>query len=307
MLTNFFGKSKPINFIIVSISVISWVFIKLIIEPEKLNSPQALVEYSLITIGYLFLLFLLNFIVKKNRLTRVNTYPILFFSCFLFLIPPPFAEINYLLSNIFLFLALRRIWSLASEKNMERKILDASLWISLATLFYFWSIVLMVVLFISILQTGYKNLKLLWIPFIGVFTVFILATTYFSAVNDAPFWFMEIAIKAEIDFSAYNSTSLLVTVFLFIILIIWGLLQRAFNVSKGSLKEKLHFKILFIVTVAFFVVVLLNPIKNGAELLFIIGPLAIITTNLIENHRVFWVKELFIWLIVLAPIIINLL
>jgi len=190
---------------------------------------------------------------------------------------------------------------------MERKILDASLWISLATLFYFWSIVLMVVLFISILQTGYKNLKLLWIPFIGVFTVFILATTYFSAVNDAPFWFMEIAIKAEIDFSAYNSTSLLVTVFLFIILIIWGLLQRAFNVSKGSLKEKLHFKILFIVTVAFFVVVLLNPIKNGAELLFIIGPLAIITTNLIENHRVFWVKELFIWLIVLAPIIINLL
>lgn len=307
MLTNFFGKSKPINFILVSIFIISWIFFKLVIEPEKLNSPQVLVNNSLTTLGYLFLLFLLNFIVKKNRLTGTNTYSILFYSCFLIMIPQPFAESDFLLSNLFLLLALRRIWSLASEKNMERKILDASIWISLATLFYFWSVLLIVVLFILVLQIGYKNLKLLWIPFVGVFAVFILATAYYSVVNDTIFWFTETEIKAKVNYSSYNSLSLLVTVFLFIIIMIWGLVQKAIKVSKGSLKEKLNFKILFIVTLAFFVMALLNPVKNGTELLFIIAPLAIISTNLIENRKTFWAKELFLWIVVLVPFIINLL
>lgn len=306
MFTNFFDKSKPINFIIVSIFIISWIFMKLVIEPEKLNSPQVLVDYSLTALGYLFLLFLLNFIVKKNRLTRANTYSILFFSCFLIMIPPPFVESSFLLSNLFLVLALRRIWSLASENNMERKILDASIWISLATLFYFWSILLIVVLFIFIIQIGYKNLKLLWIPFVGVFTVFVLITTYNLVANDTLFWFMGIEIKTGFDNFAYKSVPLLITIFLFIIIMIWGLAQKAFSVSKGSLKEKLNFKILFIVTVTFVVMVLLNPVKNGTELLFIIAPLAIIATNLIENLRTFWMKELFLWLVVLLPIIINL-
>jgi len=97
---------------------------------------------------------------------------------------------------------------------MERKILDASIWISIATLFYFWSVLLIVVLFISILLIGYKNLKLLWIPFVGVFAVFILTTAYYSVVNDTIFWFTEIEVKAEFDYSSYNSLSLLVTIFL---------------------------------------------------------------------------------------------
>jgi len=88
---------------------------------------------------------------------------------------------------------------------------------------------------------------------------------------------------------------------------IWGLVQKVINVSKGSLKEKLNFKILFIVTLAFFAMALLNPAKNGTELLFIITPLAIIATNLIENIRTFWAKELFLWLVVLVAISINLL
>jgi len=307
MLTTFFGKSKPINFIIVSIFIISWIFLKLVIEPENLNNPQVLVNNSLITLGYLFLLFLINFIVKKNRLTGANTYTILFFSCFLTMIPPPFAESNFLLSNLFLLLALRRIWSLASEKNLERKIFDASIWISLAALFYFWSLLLLLVLFISILQIGYKNLKLLWIPFVGVFAVFILTTAYNSIVNDALFWFMETEIKVEVNYATYNSLPLLVIIVFFVIMMIWGLAQKAFSVSKGSLKEKLNFKILFIVSLAFFAMVLLNPIKNGTEFLFIITPLAIITTNLLENRKAFWVKELILWFVVLLPIIINLL
>lgn len=307
MLTNFFDKSKPINFIIVSILIISWIFIKLAIDFENLSKPQALLNNSLIIIGYLFLLFLINFIVKKNRLTGANTYSILFFFCFLIMIPPPFADSKILLANIFLVLALRRIWSLVSEKNLERKILDASLWISLATLFYFWSILLIVVLFISILQIGQKNLKLLWIPFLGVFAVFLLTTVYNLVINDTFLWFLETDIKVGFDYSEYNKAPLLIMIVFFFIMMIWGLAQKAFSVLRGSLKEKLNFKILFIVTLTFLFMVLLNPIKNGTEWLFIITPLAIITTNLIENRKTFLGNELLLWFVVLLPIIINLL
>ena len=303
MLTTFFGKSKPINFIIVSIFIICWIFIKLTIGFESLNQPQGLIYNSFITLGYLFLLFLINFIVKKNRLTGTNTYSILFFSCFLIMIPPPFIDSDILLSNIFLVLALRRIWSLASEKNMEKKILDASIWISLATLFYFWSLLLFVVLIISILQIGHKTLKLLWIPFIGFFAVFILTSAYNVIVNDSLLWFMETKVMIGVDFSTYKKFPLLIIIAFFFILMIWGLVQKGFSVSKGSLKEKLNFKILFIVTFTFLFMVLLYPVKNGMEWLFIITPLAIIATNLLENQRTFWVKEILLWIVVLLPFI----
>ena len=303
MLTTFFGKSKPINFIIVSIFIICWIFIKLTIGFENLNQPQGLINNSFIALGYLFLLFLINFIVKKNRLTGTNTYSILFFSCFLIMIPPPFIESDILLSNIFLVLALRRIWSLASEKNLEKKILDASIWISIATLFYFWSLLLFVVLIFSILQIGQKNIKLLCIPFIGVFAVFILTTAYNVIANDSLLWFMETKVMIGDDFATYQKFPLLIIIAFFFILMIWGLVKKVFIVSKGSLKEKLNFKILFIVTLTFLFMVLLYPVKNGMEWLFIITPLAIIATNLLENQRTFWVKEILLWIVVLLPFI----
>ncbi len=305
MLTNFFGKSKPINFIIVSIYIISWILFKLIIEPGKPINAQAFAIRILIILGFFLLLFLLNFIIRKNQLTKANTYSILFFSCFIAMTPGLINDGDTLLANLFLLLALRRILSMPSGKNMEKKILDASIWISVASLFYFWSVLLFIVLFISILQSGSKNLKLLLIPFVGFLTVLTLVTTYSLLANDSFLWFLDIKTNISFDYSAYQSTPLIIPISFFSITMIWGIIQKAFSISKSSLKEKANFKTLFIVILTFVIMVLLDPNKNGGELLFIMAPLAIITTNIIEIRKEFWVKELFLWTVVLLPVIIN--
>ncbi len=212
MLTNFFGKSKPINFILVSCYVITGYLFHLIMVSEIQISLQQIVKHILIIFASLFLLFLLNFIVRKNHLTKVNTYSVLLFGCFMTLIPVFFSETNLLLSNVFLLLALRRILNFPSGENMEKKVLDAAIWISLASLFYFWSFVFFLVLFTAILQNNSKNLKTLLIPFVGMGAVFVLATTYSLIVADSFLWFSNIENTISLDFSVYKEDNLLIPV-----------------------------------------------------------------------------------------------
>jgi hypothetical protein len=52
-----------------------------------------------------------------------------------------------------------------------------------------------------------------------------------------------------------------------------------------------------------FVVAFLSPEKTGGEVIFIFGPLGIITANYLETKKDFWFKEVLLWLVVLLPII----
>ena len=159
MLTSFFGKSKPINFLIVSMFIIIGCFFRIIIDTGEQYNLQIFTRQFITLLICFFSLFLLNFIIRKNRLTKINTYPILLFSCLIILIPAVFSETNLLLANLFLLLSLRRILSLTSEKNLEKKILDASIWISIASLFYFWSILFFIILIIALFQRGIKTIR----------------------------------------------------------------------------------------------------------------------------------------------------
>ncbi len=123
MLTSFFGKSKPINFLIVSMFIIIGCFFRIIIDTGEQYNLQIFTRQFITLLICFFSLFLLNFIIRKNRLTKINAYPILLFSCLIILIPAIFSETNLLLANLFLLLSLRRILSLTSEKNLEKKFL----------------------------------------------------------------------------------------------------------------------------------------------------------------------------------------
>ena len=204
MLTSFFGKSKPINFVIFgAVIFLGYVFGALVQVENALNLSQLLINFFFI--GWaIFAIFLLDFIVRKNDLTYKNTYTVLLFTCFLITLPVIFLDRNILFANVFLLMAFRRLASLSSEKNTERKILDASLWITVAALFYFWSILFFVLLFFSIVQKPETNHRLFIIPFIGFIAIFILSVSFHLLMDDSFLWITEWIPSISLDFSAYN-------------------------------------------------------------------------------------------------------
>ncbi|MFT5077455.1 MAG: hypothetical protein ACI85B_002526 [Flavobacteriaceae bacterium] len=302
MLTSFFSISKPINFIIVSVFLLFGYSLWIFLNPIEALSLSFFINYILIALVFIFLILLLDFIVRKNSLTDKNNLSIILFCCFILLFPAVFSENNIIISNLFLLLALRRIVSITSVKNTNKKLLDATLFITIASLFYFWSLLYFIVLYIGILQNPKKTANHFLIPIVGFLSVFTLTTTYYLLMNDSFFWFLKIDRSIGIDFSAYQSFSLLIPASIIIALTIWTLFYRISKFSTIAKKAKSNYTLLILVLVISFLIGFLSSTKNGAEFFFVLASLSIITTSYIEGIKEFWFKELLLWVLVLLPI-----
>lgn len=127
----------------------------------------------------------MNFISLKNALTQNDNYAILLFLVFILLFPSVLNNIKIVLSNVFLLLALRRLISLKTLNSSKEKIFDASFWIFLSAIFHFWSILYIILVFISIIFHSGKEYKNWILPFVSFLCVWILyiATSLFLFGN----------------------------------------------------------------------------------------------------------------------------
>ena len=304
MLTSFFSNSKPFHFIVVSLLLFAGCFVYLFQGyNEAINSSDLTVPFFQ-SFVFLLLFLLLSFIIKKNRLTQSNSYALFIFCSFILAVPILFKEYDTVFSLLFLLLAMRRILSLTSKKDMEKKILDASIWITIASLFYFWSILFFIVLFIAIIQLASKNFRLVIIPFVGFFSIFILTTAYQLIINDALWWFLEYIPQIGFDFSSYYSLSLLIPTIFIVVLGLLGALYKAINFSNTPLKEKSKYWLLIFSLLIGILIIILTDYKNGNELIFLFVPISIFTAMFLEKIDKKWITEILLWLIIITPITI---
>ncbi|MFT4802761.1 MAG: hypothetical protein ACI93N_002542 [Flavobacteriaceae bacterium] len=304
MLTSFFSNSKPFHFIVVSLLLFVGCFIYIILDVNEAINYAEIATTLLQNAVVLLLFLLLSFIIKKNRLTKLNSYALFLFCCFILTNPILFKESEPVFSLLFLLLALRRILSISSKKNSEKKILDASIWITIAALFYFWSILFFIILFIAIIQLASKNYKLVFIPFVGFISIFILTTAYQVFGNDSLWWFLEYKQQISFDFSPYYSLKAIIPAIFIMSLGIFGILYKSIYTSNTPLKEKSKYWILIFSLLIGLILIVLTNNKNGSELIFLLAPISIFTTNFLETISKKWISELFLWLVFVFPIVI---
>lgn len=302
MLTSFFYKSKPIHFVLflffLVVGSVFWFFYKSELAFNSQNSIQILKSILILV----FSLSVLDFIINKNSLTHKNSYATLLFVCFVFMFPTILTDQNSMVANLFLLLAFRRLLSLSSEKKTTKKILDTSIFIGLASLFCFWSILFFVVLFLAILQKPTKTYKHFLIPFVGFFAVVALATVYGLFFYDTFTWLSTISTELNLNFYTYNPLYLLIPLSFVLVLFIWIVLHFKSLFVAIKLNKKPAQRLVLLSLIIFFILVLLTPHKTGAEFLFILAPLSILVTNYLETLKEIWFKEILLWVIVLLPI-----
>lgn len=307
MITSIFSKSKPINFVIV--------FFMALLAFLIANVEQVIGSINLNTICYKLLLFcvvytsilILNFIVGKNKLTQNNNYEILLYALFLLAIPDALNDNNVIFSNLFVFFGLRRLISLRSQKNINKKLFDTSFWFAIAALFYFWSILFFVLILIALALYTDNKIKHWIIPFVGVAAVFLLSLSisviyynnFFGAFKSLP--------EVSFDFSGYNSISYIIPL---TILFSFGAWSSWFYIKevRGKMKNfRPSFKIVLYAVLVALAILILAPNKNGSEFLFMFAPLSIIITNYIETIQEKWFKEVFLGVLVVLPFVLLML
>lgn len=303
MLTSFFGNSRPINFIIVAVYLAFFYFAANFNIFFSSHVSTMLREAGMFLVLILSV-FILNFISGRNELTGKNAYKSILFAGFLSMFAAAMQNNDVILANLFLLLALRRILSLRSHKEIVRKIFDATFWVGVASLFYFWSILFLVVVFFGLLVHVGHRFKNWLVPFIAILTLISLVTCGDLLLTDTFYTFSDWYQESNFNFQAYRQPIILIPAAFLFALTLWSsffyllIIQKAGANAKSSL-----FLILLCAGVALTVGVL-APNKNGSELLFFFAPLAIIVTNYFQHLNDKWFKEILFLAIVLLPILL---
>jgi hypothetical protein len=282
MITSVFKKSTPLNFSLVVFLILFFFLTYQIQDLSWTNSALMIFEKVGLLSVLLASIFIENFVSKKNGLSKDSSYTVLFYLLFLLFFPSILNNINLIFSNFFILLALRRLISLQSLTASKEKIFDASLWVFVASLFHFWSIIFIVLVFISIMfhvARDYRN----WIlPFIAFFAVGIIFT-FFSLVFDLNgFEYINRNVKTSFEIIYFTNNyqnaalSIYATVALFFVISMFATLSNRPLVLHSSFKK---------VIASFFIgvlVFLVSSNKSNDLLIFTIAPLAMMATAHIE-------------------------
>ncbi len=302
MITRFFSTSKPIHLVLVSFFVLAlFLVVRSGYYSNGINAFQILKELLLYGVTLLSI-FVLSFFVNKNNLTKQNSFKILFFSLFLACIPETIQHGNIIISNVFILFAIRRIISLRSNLYIKKKLFDAAFWIALASLFYFWSILFLILVFTALIFFSIGQVNNWIIPFTGILTVILIVISYYIVTENS---FGDIYMYIDgfsFDFSNYNKLSLIISITIILSLGIWALFFYIKKLQDKSRAYRPSFILILIALIIGITIIVIGPNKNGSEFIFMFAPLAIIMTNYIESIKETWFAEVYVWLLVFTPI-----
>ena len=304
MITSVFKKSSPINLILVIILILVFFLLYQFQDLTWMNFASSILNKVLIFTVILASIFITNFIAKKNGLSKDSSYAIFFYFLFLLFFPSIFDNTNLIASNFFILLALRRLISLQSLKASKEKIFDASLWIFVAALFHFWSIIYIVLVFISIIFHVARDYKNWVLPFIAFFAVGITSMLFSIIFDKDVFGYINAnaIINFNIDYFTNNyqnaSFSIYLTIAMFFVISMIVSLPNRPLVLNSSYKKIIGSFFIGIVIFA------ISSNKSNDLLVYTIAPLAIMATSHIEVKQLQLKQEMVLCVLILCGLFV---
>ena len=300
MISSIFGKTKPVNFVILFSFILLIYPISIVFVLNRDISSLHPIKEIIVLAVLLFSVFIMDFIVKRNKLTKNNSYTILFFSMLLMVFPATLGDSNAIFCNLFLLLAIRRILSIKSLKNIRLKIFDASLWILVGSLFYDWGILFMVLVLSAIFIYEPKNIRN-WLVILSSTICFVLILIGFLSVFDQTDWILEhyrfhLEFKNDLGFALVPSAKIGFYIVLNLVLVFWAFLK----LGKAGVGRIIMIRL---VVLSFALGLLLNLLvlsKDSHALIITFFPSVILMTNYVQSIK----REKFREILLIASILI---
>ncbi|WP_248331821.1 DUF6427 family protein [Aquimarina acroporae] len=300
MLSSFFSKSKPINYIVVALYML---ILFCIAQYKKgvIEESRDIILIILSGILYILPMLLLNYVVQRNDLTEKGTYTILLYAFLTALLPGSLVNIHILIASAFVLLGLYNILRLKDEKQIKAKIFNASLCIGVATIAYFWSLGFIVFVYLGVLYFEPKNYRNWIIPILGVLTVYLFANCFTLFFYDSFFAVGAFINTISLSFAGYLVKDHLFSVGILAICILFFLSVYLIKYGKRTANIKPILRLIIAYLIIAMALVVVIPYKNTSELFFIAAPLSIMGTSYLEMNYNMLAKEINIWVFVLIP------
>lgn len=303
MISSFFSKAKPIHFLVVSTLLLVVFVIAKLSAITAVFSVELFFREAFLFGVCLASLFVLDFFVSKNNLTKKNSYKILMFGLFVAVLPETLLNSKLLLANFFILLALRRIISIRSRKEVKKKLFDAAFWISLATLLFFWASLFYILIVLALLLFSIIDVKNWIIPITGVLCVAIMAASYMIIMGIDFEPYLQGFFDMGFDFTPLNSNRIIISATLLMSYGVWASFYFLKSIKHQLRSYRPSFIIVIFSSIIALLIILVSPYKDGSEFIFLFAPLAIIMSNYLEIIPEKWFKEILILLLILVSVV----
>ncbi|APG60818.1 DUF6427 family protein [Christiangramia salexigens] len=303
MLTSFFSKSKPLNLTVIILLMCGFYIATNFFSWDNGFDVPELLEKIGALLALVLSLLILNFIAKKNELTKRSAYKTLLFAVFSISFFALLKNESVIIANLFILLGLRRIISLRSHKFIKQKIFDATFWICIASLYHFWSVLFLVIVFFAIL-TFAASLKNWLVPFVAFLAVASLTVTFHLLVYEQLYLYDSWYQTSNFNFTHYGDLKLLTPLSIILGLLIWTLFHYFISIQKASISRRPTLSLILFTLLVSGAIAVFSPTKNGSELIFFFVPLSIIASNYFDNKKDRVFKEIVLAFLIIMPFIV---
>ena len=307
MLANFFGKSNPINVIIIWLIFLAFFIIAIVESFSEENIDTSLILYYLsIILIFMGLFFCYTFILEKNKLTLYNSYGFLFFVLFFGFLPETMLDRSELIFNLGVLIFLRKIYSFRTAKEMYKKIFDSGFWLGILFLIEPRTAVFGVLIIVSITLFQKITMRKFLISLVGfIVPVFCYFTYHFWDSSTAKFdklflWY------SDYNFEIYNTNSIVIPLVILGVFTLISIILKTPKVFSISGSYRKYWILVILNLLAAMTVILTQNNHKSTKLILLFFPMSIILTNWLEGIKTSFYKNLFLALFIGSPFLLFL-
>ncbi|WP_420603483.1 DUF6427 family protein [Flagellimonas sp.] len=303
MISSFFGKTKPINYIVLSVFLFLFYVVYLFFGADRGLTLDTLPSDSLVLGTLLLSIYVISRMVKTEKVTGLSSFAILFFTLLLGVFSDALGDSNAIFANFFLLLAIWRLLAIKSVRNVKHKIFDASFLICAASLFYDWALIFMILVFVGINVYDRKPPKNWMVPFLAMVTVLILSFTTLIVYDSLDFF--ENHYRFTIDFLSndFLGQDGIVKLLIYLSIMLAIMFLVFLKVRKKGGGKLVLLRMVFLAFVLGAAVSFLR-FNEASPVLITFFPAAVFLTNYLETIKKAKLRELVVVICILTSLLL---
>ena len=304
MISSVFGKTKPVNYIILLAFLLLFYWYAQLVVFQLDYSGSGIFQQLIVAGILLFMIFLVNFIVRRNQINEANSYAIFFFTLLFVVFPEVFRDNNAILCCFFVLLATRRIISLRTLKKVAQKIFDATIWILIASLFYDWALLFLIVVYTALYFYQPKGIKNWLIPVMAFLTLALITGSWLTLTDRIEFLkeHYQFSISSEINLSTYWLSQMKLNVYLAFVIL--ATMFAFVNLTRFGHGRIISVRLITLILGISIFITLIKTTQAYYPVVLTFFPTAVILARYTEITKRPKLKEIGLFMITLLPFVV---
>src|SRR5690606_9486833 len=198
-------------------------------------------------------------------------------------------------------LSVRRILSLRSLKDIKLKLFDATLWIMVASLFYEWALLYLLLVFVAIYFYDAKNIRNWLIPFVAAITFALISIAILVLRNDPYSLFDHYDFNYDFNWTLFFDSGKSLILVVYVVLVLLSGFLAYLKLGTIGVGKLVTMRLVLLLFILGSVIYLLNSTADNHPILITFFPAMVFITTYVESIKKDRIKEMVLLVSVAVP------